>query len=133
MFEDFNPGSSSCFDDTSNPNFQPGNCTYESYMDYGTRGTELVKEFHLDSGPSITKFCLDDNQEVCTDGGGGDLIALDVAFSRANSAANLIGYAPNGGQYFPLSVIFHIKGFGEGEKCVVIRRSGQISIPQICP
>ena len=127
VFQDVYPASSSCSGDNPElPDAQLGDCQYEP-----TEG-ELVKVFHMREGASVTRFCIDDNT-VCTTGGGDGLSSLDIVFSHLNSRVSIIGYAPNGGQYFPLVATLYVSSPRGGERCVVIRDNGQIATPQTCP
>ncbi len=136
IFSDFFPyqwDENTCYpsQDPNLPSAKPGNCRYDAEMG------ELVKHYTLREGFTIAKVCGTHQYYgyiVCSDNSGQNVQEVDIVFSRPNTDAIMTAYAYDGSPLFRLSLTtIYVRGQDGALRCVTVRDTGQIAVPQTCP
>ena len=114
------------------PDAKPGNCAYDAV--YGGNQSELVTQYTLGAGVTISDFCGPDSSNTthCANTGSSDLAALDIVFVRPNEQAILYGRTSAGASYQLSSATIYLNASGS-QRCVQVTSFGQVSVLATCP
>ena len=107
--------------DSSAPNAQPGNCSYDS-----SQG-EKVTGYALGNGMTISNFCALSNSWSCSSTHGGGLTDLDIVFARPNPEPFISANGSYSAAFPVTSACLTVTSPQGGTKHISVAASGQIS------
>ena len=121
-----------CFStDPTLPDALPGDCRYNPGSDV------LIRQYHLDRGFTIRRFCAASGATTyCSDSPSFALASLDITFMPTRSGAVITGTDGSSGGFsiwHGSTATLYVQAPGGETRCVTVRDTGQILLPQTCP